>query len=713
VLYEARSRRVPPLLDDKVLASWNGLMIGAMALAGRVLGEPGWIASAKRAATMVLETLRRPDGGLFRTFREGRAHIPAFLEDYACLTDGLLDLFEATGEATWLRAALALGERASIDFAGEADQGFYSTAKDAERLVVRMREGQDGATASANAILARALVRLSAHAARPDLRDAAESAIRAHGRSITRAPRAFATSIDVVERLVAPPVEIAIVGAALPGGDALVAEIGRTFLPHAVLAIAKDDARSAKHPLLEGKTALEGRGTAYVCEGFACRAPVTSAEDLRRDLGEAMSRWRGGREAGIAPRAHAGRAEPAATRAFVEKHALAASPDAVPASGDLLGARVARAGVLVASHSEGDAKALVLASVRAGRNLLGFDLGRAPAVGDALAELYAAGEANRTGVVLVGLLHEPDPSHAPKLAAGARATALDLILVPWAASPGERDAAACDAVAALGPMGVTAHAGVYLERPLAKEDVALVAKSGARVLAAPLNLLEGDPAAAAEAVRAGLEVMALRPLEAIVGGRLVPLIDPSGMPPIASTGAPFSAALAELAAIEEEYRRSLSAHVEIPKGIPIQARDLLDLSIEIGRLAQGAGEVDDVQAFASHGLSSALEGQARLLATVGASLARKAQELHARYVEAIERALSSLARKIASEQAAGTRALAAKVAADGGAALPRLALGAVLGTEGVTCALVTARMPSQAAMPAAERGERLFEKARG
>ncbi len=712
VLYEARKKRVPPLLDDKVLASWNGLMIGAMALAGRAFGEPGWIASAKRAATMVLETLRRPDGGLLRTFRAGRAHIPAFLEDYACLTDGLVDLFEATGEATWLRAALALGERAAIDFAGEPDQGFYSTAKDAERLVVRMREGQDGATASANAILSRALVRLSVHGARPDLRDLAESAIRAHGRSITRAPRAFATSIDVVERLVAPPVEIALVGTSLPGGDALVAELGKSFLPHAIVAVTAEAPDGASHPLLEGKTPLDGRATAFVCEAFACRAPVTTAEDLRRDLGEAMARWRGGREAGIAPRAHEGRASEAETRAFTEKHTRSLAAGPIAATGAFLGATVARAGVLIASHSEADAKALVLASVRAGRNLLGFDLGRAPAVGDALAELYAAGDVARTGVVLVGLLHEPDASHAPRLAAAARARELDLVLVPWSAAPGQPDTAAQEAVRALAPLGVTAGAGVYLERPLATEDVPFVVKSGARVVAAPLNLLEGDPAAAAAAAAAGLEVLALRPLEAVVGGRLVPLIDPSGMPPVATTGAPFSAALAELAGIEEEYRRTLAAHVEIPPGIPLEAKNLLDLSVEIGRLAAAAGEVDDVQAFASHGLSSALEGQARLLATVGSALTRKAQELHARYVESIERALSSLARKIASEQAAGTRSIADTIGPDRAAALPRIALGAVLGAHGVACALVTARMPSQAAMPSAEHVEGAIEKAR-
>ncbi|HTJ80962.1 MAG TPA: thioredoxin domain-containing protein, partial [Polyangiaceae bacterium] len=525
VLYEARKKRVPPLLDDKVLAAWNGLMIGAMAVASRAFDEPRYRESAERAAAAILGTLRRPDGGLFRTFREGRAHVEAVLEDYAFLADGLVDLFEATGEPRWLKEALALAERAALDFAGAPEQGFYSTSKDAEKLVVRMREGQDGATPSANAVLSRALVRLSHHADRADLREVAEAAIRAHGRAIGRAPRAFTTSIDVVERLVAPAVEIAVVGADLAGAEVLEAELARSYLPHGTIARTAATDGTSTHPLLRGKTPKGAQATAFVCRDFVCNAPVTTAADLRRDLDEAMARWRGEAKSGIAPKAAAGTATAAATRTFVEAHAPAAgaSPALVGALGDAI---VNRAGVLIASHTEGDAKSLVVQSVRAGRNVIAFDLGRAALVGDALAELAASGGPGRDALVLVGVLHEADAAHTPKLAAGARATSLDLVLVPWAAPPGARDDAAAEAATSVAATSVAARVGLYLERPLTTEDVAVLARvDGVTAIAAPFNLLEGDPAAPRDAKARRLDFVALRPLDAMSNGRVLPLWD--------------------------------------------------------------------------------------------------------------------------------------------------------------------------------------------
>ena len=145
LVYQARLRRVPPGLDDKVLTAWNGLMISALAEGHRVLGDPRYLAAAARAADFLLAKLRAADGRLLRTYRAGTAHLAAYLEDYAYLADALIDLYEAGAPARFLREAEALATRMRADFA-DAAGGFFSTARDHEPLIVRHREGHDGAT---------------------------------------------------------------------------------------------------------------------------------------------------------------------------------------------------------------------------------------------------------------------------------------------------------------------------------------------------------------------------------------------------------------------------------------------------------------------------------------------------------------------------------------------------------------------------------------
>ena len=273
-LYAARSERVPPLLDDKVITSWNGLMIGAMAFGHRVLRDPRYLESAERAARFVLSSLVRPDGGLYRTTRAGRAHIDAYLEDYAYLADALIGLYEAGAPSEYLLRALTLAERTLQDF-GEAGGGFFSTARGHEALVARPREGHDGAIPSANAVAARALARLGRHFGREDLLSRAREAIDAYGGLVERAPRGFATSLAVIDFLEAPPAELAIVGRKRAEREALEVELARHFLPHHVLGHADPEAPDARElPLLAGKTAVGGKAALYVCQNFACQAPL-------------------------------------------------------------------------------------------------------------------------------------------------------------------------------------------------------------------------------------------------------------------------------------------------------------------------------------------------------------------------------------------------------------------------------------------------------
>jgi uncharacterized protein len=275
-LYHARLARVPPLLDDKVITAWNGLMIGAMAEGFRVLRDPRHLQSAERAARFVLSGLRRPDGGIFRTARAGRAHLPGCLDDYAYLADGLITLFEAGGSAEFLAEAQRLVERGLRDF-DDGHGAFFTTARDHETLFARPREGQDGALPSANAVFARALARLARHYDRDDFSQRAQAALAAYGTLIERAPQAFATSLDVLDFLESTPLELALVGRrGAPDREALERAVAERYLPNRVCAhIDPDQPEATGLPLLRGKTLVRERAALYLCRNYACAAPVT------------------------------------------------------------------------------------------------------------------------------------------------------------------------------------------------------------------------------------------------------------------------------------------------------------------------------------------------------------------------------------------------------------------------------------------------------
>ena len=284
-LYEARLRRVPPGLDDKVLTSWNGLMIGAMAEGGRILGEPRFLDAAERAADFALAHLRRPDGRLLRSWRQGFAHLNGYLEDYAFLGNGLLDLYEAGGGERFLAAARSLASRLLSDFAAP-DGGFFSTSADHEALLVRHREGHDGAVPSANAAAAQLLARLAAHDGQGDWRAAAEAALEAWGAVMAREPRAFAQSLIALDFLREGPLELAFIGAnGDQGFEALFREAARHFIPHRIIGRHDPATGDSDQPLLAAKTLVDGRAALYVCRDFSCQAPVTGAESVATALG--------------------------------------------------------------------------------------------------------------------------------------------------------------------------------------------------------------------------------------------------------------------------------------------------------------------------------------------------------------------------------------------------------------------------------------------
>jgi uncharacterized protein YyaL (SSP411 family) len=301
-VYQARLTRVPPLLDDKVLTSWNGLMIGAMAEGARVLGAQRYAYSAERAARFALGSLERPDGGLYRAFRAGQAKLDAYLEDYAFLADGLINLYEAAGRAPFvsdpsefLLFAQTLGERMVRDFQAE-DGAFYATAHDHEPLLLRTRAGHDGALPSANAVAARVLARLSRHFDRRGWLDLAVRALEAHGSGMQRVPRAFATSLNALELCREAALEIVAVGR--PGESALEALLGeaaKVYLPNAARAVVVPQSAlpAGGLPLARDKVLVAGAPALYVCRNFSCLVPITQPADvvpaLARASAEAVS----------------------------------------------------------------------------------------------------------------------------------------------------------------------------------------------------------------------------------------------------------------------------------------------------------------------------------------------------------------------------------------------------------------------------------------
>jgi hypothetical protein len=279
-----------------VLAAWNGLAIAAFADAARSLaaaGEPDQLAlaaryreTAARAADAVLVHLRRPDGRLRRSWRDGRASSDGVLEDYANLAEGLLALYEATFVERWFDAAVGLVDVVLAHFA-HPDGGYFDTADDGERLVVRPRDVQDNATPSGGSMTATVLLRLAALTGEDRYRVAAERAIGTLGPLLERHPTAFAQWLCALAVAHAPSTEVAIVGEAESVAlRALVVAVDRGYHPFRVQASSATPAASSV-PLLSGRFALDGRPTAFVCHGFACRLPVTEPEALEALLAEA------------------------------------------------------------------------------------------------------------------------------------------------------------------------------------------------------------------------------------------------------------------------------------------------------------------------------------------------------------------------------------------------------------------------------------------
>ncbi|MDX3103996.1 thioredoxin domain-containing protein [Nonomuraea angiospora] len=282
-LLAARDRRVRPGRDDKVVASWNGLAIAALAETGVVFERPDLVAAATAAAELLAST-HMADGRLLRTSKDGRAGANAgVLEDYANLAEGLISLYGVTGEARWLRLAGSLLDTVLDRFADGAG-GFYDTADDAERLFQRPQDPTDNATPSGQFAAAGALLSYGALTGSTRHREAAHAALGTVSVLATGHARFAGWGLAVARAALDGPVEVAVIG---PADDPRTAELHRTALladvPGLVVARGPGDFPE----LLEGRGLVGGAPAAYVCKGFTCRLPVTTVDDLRAELGAA------------------------------------------------------------------------------------------------------------------------------------------------------------------------------------------------------------------------------------------------------------------------------------------------------------------------------------------------------------------------------------------------------------------------------------------
>ncbi len=293
VLFAAREARVRPGLDDKVIAEWNGLMIQALAEAGAVLERADYLAAAERAARFLLtEMAARHESGalrLYRTYRDGRARLAAYLEDYAAVALGMLTLYEATFDLQWLQTADAAAQAALEQFLDAEGGGFYQAGAAHERLIARRKDFVDSAVPSGNSLMADLLLRLSVLLGRPEYADHAIGVMRLMADAMAAQPGAFGRLLCALDFHLNPGPEIAIVGDPLAEDTrGLLAEVRRRYLPNSIVVLGRpgDEAAAATLPLLAGRGLIEGRAAAYVCRGYACRLPVSDSAALAAQLAE-------------------------------------------------------------------------------------------------------------------------------------------------------------------------------------------------------------------------------------------------------------------------------------------------------------------------------------------------------------------------------------------------------------------------------------------
>ena len=288
-LFDVRKRRVHPLKDDKILTSWNGLMIAALAKGYQVFGDQAYADAAGNAAGFILRNLKTSDGRLLRRYRQGDAAYPGYLDDYAFLTWGLIELYEATFKISYLEQAIALNEAMIDIFWDKQGGGLYFTGKGNEVLITRSKEVYDGALPSGNSVAACNFLRLGRLTGNADLEKKADQLIRAFATEVAEHPMAYTQMLVALDFMVGPSLEIVIAGdPSLDTTQTMIRAVRRRFLPNKILLLRPDGAEGEKlaalSPFVEPMHSVDHQPAVYLCEQYSCRKPITRVSDLESAL---------------------------------------------------------------------------------------------------------------------------------------------------------------------------------------------------------------------------------------------------------------------------------------------------------------------------------------------------------------------------------------------------------------------------------------------
>ncbi|MDE0425561.1 MAG: thioredoxin domain-containing protein [Candidatus Poribacteria bacterium] len=277
-LFDAREKRIKPGLDDKILTSWNGIMIRGMAMGYQLTGKPEYLEACKKSAEFVLTTLSQDNGLLLRTYRDGKSHLNAYLEDYSYFIAGLIALYEASFEPRWLTEAERLAHIMIDQFGDDAGDGFFFTGKAHETLIVQSKSAYDGATPSGASMAIHSLLRLAKHLNNPEFHNKAVETLLLYFQQMERMPSGSGQLLCELAFLLSTPKEIAIVGKQDDvKTEAMLTALHSTYQPNKIVALS-ESADGQTLPLLTGKTQIDNTATAYVCENYVCQAPTTDIE---------------------------------------------------------------------------------------------------------------------------------------------------------------------------------------------------------------------------------------------------------------------------------------------------------------------------------------------------------------------------------------------------------------------------------------------------
>ncbi|MGB7291359.1 MAG: thioredoxin domain-containing protein [Thermodesulfobacteriota bacterium] len=284
-LFSIRKKRIHPHKDDKIITDWNGLMIAALAKGANAFDEPKYAEAARRSADFILKNMRKPDGTLLHRYRGGEAALQSNIDDYAFLTWGLIELYEATFDINYLKSALSLNDDLIKRFWDAQNGGFYFTPDDGEELLVRQKEIYDGAIPSGNSVAMLNLLRLGRITADSDLEDKAAKIGKAFSGQLKRSPAAFTMSTSALDFGLGPSYEVVIAGKSdAKDTEEMLNALSRRFIPNKVVLFRPTEEESPDITRIaeftKGQTTINGKATAYVCKNYICDLPTNNINKM-------------------------------------------------------------------------------------------------------------------------------------------------------------------------------------------------------------------------------------------------------------------------------------------------------------------------------------------------------------------------------------------------------------------------------------------------